>query len=123
MFLKKWRKSVFILILIVTNVILILIAKLNLQPFEYVNYIILKGEKSKYLEFLKEDGQVFVGVIMPNNILSGDTKEDHKHAKAFLTDDEDNLWQYVRTENEPLGYKYKIFVFEALPINERLTSR
>ena len=123
MFLKKWPKSVIVFVLITTNAVSISIAKLNLLPFEYVNYIIFRGEKSKYLEFLKEDGQVFGAIIMPNNILSDNTEENHKHAKAFLTNDEYNLWQYVRTENEPLGYKYKIFVFEALPVNERLTSR
>jgi len=111
----KWYK--FLLFLLITNLVSVTLCII------YTNCVLLKRERDKHLEFLKEDGQIFVGVVLPESILSGNVYEDHSHAKAFLAKTEDNLWKYIRTENKPFGYQYKVFIFEALPINERLALK
>ncbi len=115
MLFKKWNKSQ-IFILVFTNIISVLLC------LAHVNYVMEK-EKNKYFKFLKEDGQIFAGIVLPNNFLADSEGENLNCAKAFLTDKESNLWKYVTKFNNPFGYKYQVFAFEALPSDERLVVK
>ncbi len=115
---SRWHK--FILMLVFTNILSIVIS--ISFCLLYINLVIFKKEKNKYLEFLKQDGQIFTGVVIPNNILSGDNIKDCVHAKSFLTNEGGDLWRYIRTEDNPFGYQYQVFIFEALPTSDRLAT-
>lgn len=110
----KWQVFKIAIIVTILNTILTSIA------VSVAYLVFFKEKKDRYLQFLKEDGKIYTGVLVSNDLLTGIEKEDIKRARVFLTDKEDNLWKFIRTEDDPLGYQYRLFIFQALPLDERL---
>ncbi len=114
MFLKRKGRWA----LVVTHVLMLALG--ILLGLAYVKMVVLKKEKNKYLEFMKKDGQIFVGVVMPNDILVEDESQNRARAEAFLNQSEANLYVYMQTLDYPFGYNGRVYVFEALPVDQRL---
>ena len=86
----------------------------NQHQKNYKNY----QDNKNFSKFFKKDGQVHSGVLIPDNLLTGDNEKDWCFAKRFLS--EKNEWLRIKSGKIINGHTG--FGFRALAIDEKLTE-
>ena len=116
--MSKKRWLIFILIFFISNFLTFKSTLYIKQILDYRDLINLKQNPDKYLEFLKEDGQVYAGVAIPDKSITGNDKEDCECAKTFLAEKSNGKWLYIGKEKK---FGYTAFIFQ--PVVDNIASK
>lgn len=110
MFKKRWSHL---------DVLLILFLSYSFSAVLYfiVNFYSAKNKKEECIDLIKSGREIYIGVALPRDVLSGDTLENDTKVKSFFTDKVDSaFWTYFRTED---FLTHKVFVFRTLEPSEK----
>lgn len=106
MFKNKWQKCIFVTGVIIASIVTFSFHSHIVQILSYTGIIHL--EKNIDLSDHGKNGQVYVAVIIPDNLLIGDIKQDREWAKNFISRKECGQWRYLSTEKY-FGHTASVF--------------